>query len=159
MKKLLTLPLLISSCLVYSYSGGHIDTPEPLRGNNTDQVIHHQEIYKVVDTFNLRVDIFYTERSMEKDNNTAIVFFHGGGWAYGTPSEFFSTCERYAGMGIIAFSVDYRLSIDHGEVPNKNISPIESLMDARSAMRWVRKNAGKYHISTTKIVAAGHFND
>jgi hypothetical protein len=29
-------------------------------------------------------------------------------WAYGTPSEFFSTCERYAAMGIVTFSVQYR---------------------------------------------------
>jgi len=41
----------------------------------------------------------------------AIVFFHGGGWAFGIPSEFFTTCERYAKIGIVTFSVDYRLSI------------------------------------------------
>jgi acetyl esterase len=155
MKKLSFLPLLFLSCLIYASSGGQIDSQDHTGLENKDQVIHRREVYKTVDTFNLAVDIFYTEQSLKKDNNTAIVFFHGGGWAYGTPSEFFSTCERYAGMGIIAFSVDYRLSIDHGEVPNKNISPIESVMDARSAMRWVRENAGKYHIGTNRIVAAG----
>ena len=72
---------------------------------NKDQVIHIQEVYKTVDTFKLKIDIFYTNQSFEKENNTAIVFFHGGGWAYGTPSEFFTTCERYARMGIVTFSV------------------------------------------------------
>jgi acetyl esterase len=120
-----------------------------------DQVTHIQEVYKTIDTFKLKVDIFYTNKSLKRDGNTAIVFFHGGGWAYGTPSEFFSTCERYAKMGIVTFSVDYRLSIDNGITPSKTISPIECIMDARSAMRWVRENAGKFHIDGNKIVAAG----
>jgi acetyl esterase len=75
--------------------------------------------------------------------------------AFGTPSEFFSTCERYARMGIVTFSVDYRLSIENGVTPHKTISPIESLMDAKSAIRWVRENAGKFHVDKNKIVAAG----
>jgi acetyl esterase/lipase len=120
-----------------------------------DSVIHVQEVYKTIDTLKLKVDIFYTGQSFERENNTAIVFFHGGGWAYGSPSEFFTTCERYARMGIVTFSVDYRLSIENGVTPNKKISPIESVMDAKSAMRWVRENAVRLHIDRNKIVAAG----
>jgi acetyl esterase/lipase len=58
-------------------------------------------------------------------------------------------------MGIVTFSVDYRLAIDHGVIPSKTISPIECVMDARSAMRWVRENAGKFHINQNKILASG----
>jgi acetyl esterase/lipase len=127
----------------------------PVQAQSGDQVIHTKEVYKAIDTFKLKVDIFYTKQTLEKENNTAIVFFHGGGWAYGTPDEFFTTCERYARMGIVTFSVEYRLSIDHEVTPHKTISPIECLMDAKSSMRWVRANAGKFHIDPAKIVAAG----
>lgn len=120
-----------------------------------DEVTHVQEVYKTIDSLKLKVDIFYTNQSSERENNTAIVFFHGGGWAYGTPSEFFTTCERYARMGIVTFSVEYRLSIENGITPHKTISPIESLMDAKSAMRWVRENAARFHIDNNKIVASG----
>lgn len=120
-----------------------------------DSIIHVQEVYKTIDTLELKVDIFYSGETMKKSNNTAIVFFHGGGWAYGKPDEFFTTCERYAKMGLVCFSVDYRLSIDNGIVPHKTISPIECLMDAKSAMRWVRKNAEKFHIDKNKLVASG----
>ena len=123
-------------------------------GNN-NKVIHIREVYKTVDTFNLKIDIFYTNQSIGRENNTAIVFFHGGGWAFGTPDEFFTTCERYAGMGIVTYSVDYRLSVENGVTPNKLISPIESAMDAKSAMRWVRQNAGRFHVDKNKIIAAG----
>jgi len=58
-------------------------------------------------------------------------------------------------MGIVTFSVQYRLSIDNGVTPHKTISPIECVMDAKSAMRWVRENSGKFHIDKNKIVAAG----
>jgi len=119
------------------------------------QVIHIQEVYKTVDTCKLAVDIFYTKETLEKENNTAIVFFHGGGWAFGTSGEFFTTCERYVKMGIVTFSVDYRLSIKNGVVPHPAISPIESVMDARSSMRWVRINAARFHIDRNKIVVAG----
>jgi acetyl esterase/lipase len=128
---------------------------EGVQMETRDQVIHIQNVYKTVDTFKLKIDIFYSNQSFERENNTAIVFFHGGGWAYGTPGEFFTTCERYAKMGIVTFSVDYRLSIEDGITPSKTISPIESVMDAKSAIRWVRENAAKLHVNSNKIVAAG----
>ena len=134
-------------------SNAAIDRARIIQTN--DQVIYIQEVYKTIDTFKLKVDIFYTDQTFQKENNTAIIFFHGGGWAYGTPGEFFTTCERYAKMGIVTFSVDYRLSVENGITPSKTISPIESVMDAKSAMRWVRENAEKLHIDRNKIVAAG----
>jgi acetyl esterase/lipase len=149
MKNIFILILFCLSTLSYAAT----DTALDIQIN--DQVIHIQKVYKTIDTFKLKVDIFYTDQTFQKVNNTAIVFFHGGGWAYGTPSEFFTTCERYAKMGLVTFSVDYRLSIDNGETPSKTISPIECAMDAKSAMRWVRENAEKLHIDINKIVAAG----
>jgi acetyl esterase len=149
--RILFISLFLSSSLLAGASSvqcsGQADSSGP--------VIHTQEVYKTIDTFKLKVDIFYTGQTFQKENNTAIVFFHGGGWAYGTPSEFFTTCERYAKMGIVTFSVEYRLSVENGVIPSKTISPIECIMDARSAMRWVRVNAGKFHIGGNKIVAAG----
>jgi acetyl esterase len=138
-----------------SYAAISKAADNPGKPGNGDQVIHIQKIYKTVDTFELKVDIFYTDQSLKKKNNTAIVFFHGGGWAYGSPGEFFTTCERYAKMGIVTFSVQYRLSIENGVTPHRTISPIESVMDAKSAMRWVRENAGKFNIDRNKIVASG----
>jgi len=122
---------------------------------SSGQVRHIKEAYKTVDTFRLKMDIFFDEQSFQRDSNTAIVFFHGGGWSGGSSTEFFTTCVRYAEMGIIAFSVDYRLSADNGLFSHNPVSPIECVMDAKSAIRWVRENAGKYHIDVNKIVAAG----
>jgi acetyl esterase/lipase len=153
MKKLI-ISLFLGPLFMLHFAAGKGQTISS-RAEAGDQVTHVQEVYKTIDTFKLKVDIFYTGQSLEGENNTAIVFFHGGGWAYGSPDEFFTTCERYAKMGIVAFSVEYRLSIENGVTPHKTISPIECVMDAKTAMRWVRENAGKFHINRNKIVAAG----
>jgi len=146
-----------NSCIFFvsGFSGDELRAYKCLHGYYAERGSPYKEVYKTVDTFKLKIDIFYTNMTSGRENNTAIVFFHGGGWAYGTPDEFFTTCERYAKMGIVTFSVDYRLSVDNGIRPSKTISPIESVMDARSAMRWVRENAGKYYIGRDRIVAAG----
>jgi acetyl esterase/lipase len=149
--------IFISCFLFLSIMGGATVTgeqPTTYQSEN-ENVTHISEVYKKSDPTELKVDIFYTSQSFKREKNTAIVFFHGGGWAYGTPDEFFTTCERYARMGIVTFSVEYRLCIENGVTPNKKVSPIECVMDARSAMRWVRGNAERFHIDSNKIVAAG----
>jgi acetyl esterase len=100
--------------------------------------------------------MFYTAETMQYTMNPAIVFFHGGGWAYGKPSEFYTTCIRYAKKGFVTFSIQYRLSItEDGIVPDPDITPVECVKDARSAMRWVRENAATFHIDPNKTIAAG----
>lgn len=122
---------------------------------NGEEVVHLKEVYKKVDTTELTVDVFYTQKSMNTKGNTAIVFFHGGGWAFGEAAEFYAACKRYAKMGLITFSVTYRLSSENGKTPHSTITPIECVMDAKSAMRWVRGNADKYNIDPNKILASG----
>jgi acetyl esterase/lipase len=44
---------------------------------------------------------------------------------------------------------------EDGKVPHPDITLVECVKDARSAMRWVRGHAGSFHIDPDKIVAAG----
>jgi acetyl esterase/lipase len=119
-------------------------------------VIHEVEIYKTIDGKQLKADVFYIAETKQKRLNPAIAFFHGGGWAFGSPSEFYGACERFAKKGFITFSFQYRLSItENGMVPHPEITPVESVKDARSAMRWIRENASSFNINQDKIVAGG----
>lgn len=119
-------------------------------------VIHEEKVYKTIDGKALKAHVFYTAEAKQKILHPAIAFFHGGGWAYGTPSEFFSACERFARKGFITFSFEYRLSItEDGIVPHPDITPVESVKDARSAMRWIRENAKSFNIDPDKVVAGG----
>lgn len=80
----------------------------------------------------------------------AIVIFHGGGWSMGEASWGFSNAKHYANKGLIAFSVQYRL-----QDLKKGITPYESVLDAQSAIRWIRKNARQFSINTDKIASYG----
>ena len=121
-----------------------------------DSLAYTTRVYKQVDTLELTVHIFYDPANVNKELKPAIAFFHGGGWAYGNPSEFFGACRRYASLGFVTFSFQYRLSIDkNGNVPHPQITPIECVKDARSAMRWVRAHAREFNIDPKKIVGGG----
>ena len=112
--------------------------------------------YKKPGGTELKMYMFYTAASQQKKHNTGIAFFHGGGWAFGDPSEFFETCKRYARLGYISFSVQYRLCRNpNGSYPNPLITPVESTKDARSAVRWLKANAGMLRINPEKIIVGG----
>jgi len=121
-----------------------------------NEVIQDQKVYKIINGIELKADVFYTEETRAEEQNPAIAFFHGGGWAVGDPSEFYSTCKRYAQKGFVTFSFQYRLSVNEdGTFPHPDITPVECVKDARSAMRWVRENAAAFNIDPDKIIAAG----
>jgi len=121
-----------------------------------ESVLKTEKIYKTVDGYELKADVFYTSITQQKQKNPAIAFFHGGGWVYGSPEEFHGACERFAGKGFVTFSFQYRLSIkEDGTHPHPDITPLESVKDARSAIRWIRGNAKSLNIDPGKIVVAG----
>jgi acetyl esterase/lipase len=119
-------------------------------------VITQKIVYKKVGNRELSVDMFYTKSSQQKSDNSAIAFFHGGGWVFGSPSEFYEACRRYARKGKVTFSFQYRLSRNEdGSYPHPDITPVESTKDARSAIRWLRENAATLKINPDKIVVGG----
>ncbi len=120
------------------------------------KVLEKEITYKKVSGQELTAYMFYTESSQQKNENTAIALFHGGGWVFGDPSEFFEACKRYARKGYITFSFQYRLSRNEdGTYPNPTITPVESTKDARSAIRWLKENAETLKINPDKIVVGG----
>lgn len=124
--------------------------------NEETKVISQTKIYKTIQEKPLKVDIFYTDRTISKTSNPAIAFFHGGGWAYGSPEEFHEACKRFAKKGFVTFSFEYRLSIlEDGTYPNPDITPIECVKDARSAMRWLKENSDELKINPLQIIAGG----
>lgn len=131
-------------------------TPFCFAADKADSLTYTTRIYKKIDTLELIAHVFYDPAVADKKSKPAIAFFHGGGWAFGNPSEFFGACRRYASMGFVTFSFQYRLSIDkNGKVPHPLITPIDCVKDARSAMRWLRLHAKEFNIDPQRIVAGG----
>lgn len=105
--------------------------------------------YKVIDTTKLTVKVFYPENFVTKDKFPAMVFYFGGGWITRAISQFETQSRYFAQRGMVCFIVDYRVT------KTNNTTPFESLMDAKSAMRFIKSNAKRFHLDTNKIVASG----
>ncbi|HEY1056811.1 MAG TPA: alpha/beta hydrolase, partial [Emticicia sp.] len=109
---------------------------------------HIIKTYKTFGKHSLDIHLFEPENMTSK--RPAIVFFHGGSWSEGKPDWFFPTCQDYAKKGWVACAVEYRTFGRYGTLP------FEAVMDAKSAIRWLRQNADAYNIDTTKILATGN---
>jgi len=79
----------------------------------------------------------------------AIVYFTGGGWVNGDVSGQIPNPAWFRDHGIIGIEADYRVKSRHGT------TPIECIMDAKSAIRYVRAHAKELGIDPNKIIAAG----
>jgi len=105
--------------------------------------------YKSIGSDSLKAYVFYPQNITEKENLSSIVIFHGGGWAMGEPSWGFEYARKYAKLGLISISVEYRLSDE------KNITPIDAMEDTRDFFIWVRENAKDLKLNRDKIAAFG----
>lgn len=106
-------------------------------------------LYKQVDTTKLFLEIHTPEQLDSTRKYPAMVFFFGGGWKGGDRSHFINHANYFAKRGLICFLADYRTETKHGT------TPLEALKDAKSAIRYLRKNASEFGIDPNKIIASG----
>jgi acetyl esterase/lipase len=107
------------------------------------------ETYKSVAGADLKLYVHKPKDWQTGDTRPAILFFFGGGWKSGSPSQFRYQCEYLAARGMVAITADYRVASRH------QVLAIECVRDAVAAMRYVRANAGRLGIDPNKIVASG----
>jgi acetyl esterase/lipase len=106
-------------------------------------------VYKTIGGIQLTAHIFNPVDLNNEERRPALVYFHGGGWFSFTATAGYKQCDYFASMGMVAISFEYRLSnLD-------DITPVECITDAKSALRWTREHADELHIDPDKIVAAG----
>lgn len=104
-------------------------------------------VYKTINGVKLEMVMYKPENYM--GNLPAIVFFFGGGWVNGSPSQFEYQAKYLASRGMVAFCADYRTYSKYGT------TPFESVKDARSAIRYLKLHASELNIDANRIVAAG----
>lgn len=112
------------------------------------------EVYKQTvdakgEAVELEIFIFNPENHKASDKRPAIVFFFGGGWRAGTPTQFTKQCQYLADRGMVAMTADYRVLTRQGTKPTACVS------DGKSAVRWIRENAERLGIDPGKVAAGG----
>lgn len=106
-------------------------------------------VYKTVDDVQLKLGLFLPPDFSPEDQRPAVVFFFGGGWKGGSPTQFYPHCKYLAGRGMVALAADYRVFSRH------KTSPRECVKDGKSAIRWIRQHAGELGVNPDRIAAGG----
>lgn len=91
------------------------------------------------------VRLYYPSQSKELP---ILVFFHGGGWVYGSIARADAACRRFANhLNCIVASVEYRLAPE-----NPFPKPLE---DCYTALEWISNNAKNLGGNASKIIVCG----
>ena len=106
------------------------------------------ETYRKVGDTDLKVWIFDPAQKSAKPL-PAIVFFFGGGWTGGSPTQFEPQSRHLASRGMIAIVADYRVK------SRQAAKPADCVSDAKACVRWVRANAGRLGIDPERIAVGG----
>lgn len=107
-----------------------------------------EAVYKEIGDTKLKLWIF-SPGEKASSPRPAIVFFFGGGWRSGSPSQFVPQSEYLAKRGMVAVVADYRVASRHGTQAK------DCVEDARDAMRFLRKEAGRFGIDPDRLAAGG----
>ncbi len=105
--------------------------------------------YKQVGEAKLFLHAFNPKGHKASNRRPAIVFFFGGGWNGGTPKQFDPHCRYLASRGMVAITAEYRVK------SRNKTTPFECVKDGKSAIRWVRENAGKLGVDAKRVAAGG----
>ncbi|MBL7189050.1 MAG: DUF1080 domain-containing protein [Phycisphaerae bacterium] len=105
--------------------------------------------YKTVGDRELKIHLHFPPGWEGSDRRPAIIFFFGGGWTGGTVGQFEFQADYLASRGMVAARADYRVKSRDGVTPDKCVE------DARSAVRWMRKNSRRLGIDPKKLIASG----
>jgi pectinesterase len=115
-----------------------------IQQKNSKNVLEKNTItYKILPNRNLVLDAFINS----KQNNTAVIILHGGGWKSGDKSHIKPLAQCIASKGYSCFAIEYRLS-DEAKYP-------ESIYDVKDAIKYIKQQAKVFHIDTTKIAILG----
>jgi len=112
-------------------------------------VVKKEIVYKTVGDVKLKLHVFEPRNRSPQGQLPAIVFFFGGGWVGGNPSQFFPQCDYLASRGMVAISAEYRTK------KNGGATPFECVADGKSAVRYVRAHAQQLGIDPDRLAAGG----
>ena len=119
-------------------AGGH---PPVIEGTKS-------ETYRKIGDTELKVWVF-DQAPKQTAPRPAIVFFFGGGWTGGSPTQFEPQSRHLAARGMVAIVADYRVKT------RQDAKPADCVSDAKACVRWVRANAARLGIDPARIAVAG----
>ena len=76
-----------------------------------------------------------------------VLYLHGGGWAFGSPTSFRKVAMTFAARGVLCVNLDYRLAPEH---------PFPAALDdVKAAVEWIGGNIRAYGGDGRRIAVGG----
>jgi len=90
----------------------------------------------------------------------AVLLIHGGGWAIGDKASAreIQIGQTLSGHGYVVFSINYKLNRYQSEPwksPLVELAWPQNLYDCKSALRFIRANAGRFGVDPARIAVMG----
>ena len=127
--------------------------------NSADAPVGKVHIYKNEGDTAREIEIFFPKNHDPVTKAVpGIIMFHGGGWGGGHRKQFRYLCHYFSTRGLVAATVTYKLASKAGAKNNGKGTESRKrvcITDAKSAIRWCKRNAEKLGIDPLKIVAGG----
>jgi acetyl esterase len=105
-------------------------------------------IYRRVDGAVLRAHVFKGNQAGTA-RTPAMIFFYGGGWMWGNVTDGLPIARHFSARGIPVVLVDYRVYCRQG------VDVLEEMDDAKAAVAWVRRNAGRLGVDPERLIVSG----
>ena len=118
--------------------------PALARETTKIEIVRDVPYSKIGNGKELQMDIAYPDG---KGPYPAVLLVHGGAWRFGKRQELKEWMEYLAKDGYVAATISYRL------LPDMKFP--DAVVDCKTAVRFLRANAEKYHVNKDKIGALG----
>jgi acetyl esterase/lipase len=131
-----------------SLSGTSGETPDSSTTGPKDIRVAEPEpfTYRQIGAQSLKAYVFLPKTTGKA--RPAILLFHGGAWNLGEAAWMFGRAKEFAEKGLVAISVEYRLS-------KAGLSPIDAVEDTCAAFAWARQQAGRLGIDPRRVAGYG----
>src|SRR5574344_1442824 len=116
---------------------------------NKYNVFYHKNIvYDTIDGHDIHLEVLLPEPKKEKETFKCLAYVQGSGWAKQSfMIERICELAKIAERGYVVVDVEYR---------GTDIAPIPTqIQDARTAIRFLRKNATQFNIDQKEIFIGG----
>jgi acetyl esterase/lipase len=104
-----------------------------------------------------KFDLYLPNSPVKANSRPAIIVIHGGGGNDGDKQDTreVQACIEFASHGYVALSLNYKKSYRTTSSGSWSAAWPQNIKDAKTAVRWLRKNAATYGIDPNRIGAIG----
>lgn len=107
-------------------------------------------VYKRVEGRELKLHLFYPDGHRPQQRRAVFLMIHGGGWTGGTVRRTYPFLDHFAQLGMVGVGLEYRLLSSGPET-----TVFDCVKDARSAVRYLRKQAADLGMNPDAFAVAG----